>query len=241
MLSDKLKSMGQLVSGVAHELNNPIGFVHANLQLLDEFIAKLEATLEKGDDTEEIRVAIGKLLARAREGTHRVKKIVKELQSFTRTDQAELQDVDLHEEIDRTLGFIEPRLKGGIQVVRKYGDLPDVRCYPGQLNQVFLNLLMNACDVLQNGGTITVRSERTDQGVRLDFHDDGPGIPADVQSRIFDPFFTTKPVGQGTGLGLSISHGIIDRHRGRIQIDSAPGKGTSFIIDLPLDATPDAE
>ncbi len=241
VLSDKLKSMGQLVSGVAHELNNPISFVHANLQLLDEFIAKLEATREKGDDTEEIRVAIGKLLARAREGTHRVKKIVKELQSFTRTDQAELQDVDLHEEIDRTLGFIEPRLKGGIQVVREYGDLPDVRCYPGQLNQVFLNLLMNACDVLQNGGTITVRSERTDQGVRLDFHDDGPGIPADVQSRIFDPFFTTKPVGQGTGLGLSISHGIIDRHRGRIQIDSAPGKGTSFIIDLPLDATPDAE
>ncbi len=125
---------------------------------------------------------------------------------------------------------------------RKYGELPEVRCYPGQLNQVFLNLLMNACDVLEGeGGTITISSERTDQGVRLDFHDDGPGISPEVQSRLFDPFFTTKPIGQGTGLGLSLSHGIIDRHGGRIYVESEPGRGTSFIIDLPLDATPASE
>ena len=138
-------------------------------------------------------------------------------------------------------GVGEPRLKGGIQIEREYGELPEVRCYPGQLNQVFLNLLMNACDVLETGGSITIRSQRTDAGVRLDFHDDGPGIPPDVQSRLFDPFFTTKPVGKGTGLGLSLAHGIIDRHGGRIQVESELGKGTSFIIDLPLDATPDAE
>jgi signal transduction histidine kinase len=241
MQSEKLKSLGQLVAGVAHELNNPIGFVHANLKLLEEFIEKLEVARETGGDSEKFRDAIDKLLARGIEGTNRVRKIVMDLRSFSRMDQAELQDVDLHEEIDRTLALMEPRLKSGIQVVREYGELPQVRCYPGQLNQVFLNLLMNACDVVDGSGTITVRTERTDQGVRLDFHDDGPGIPQDVQSRIFDPFFTTKPVGQGTGLGLSITHGIIDRHGGRIHIESQPPKGTSFIIDLPLDATQAAE
>ena len=239
MQAEKLKSLGQLVAGVAHELNNPIGFVHANLKLLDEFVAKLESAREKGQDADKIREAIDKLLTRSLEGTDRVKQIVMDLRSFSRMDQAELQDVDLHEEIDRTLALMEPRLKNGIQVVREYGDLPRVRCYPGQLNQVFLNLLMNACDVVDDdGGTITVRSERTDTGVELRFHDNGPGIPADVQSRIFDPFFTTKPVGQGTGLGLSLSHGIIERHNGRIQVDSGPEQGTTFVIDLPLDATP---
>jgi signal transduction histidine kinase len=241
MQSEKLKSLGQLVAGVAHELNNPIGFVHANLTLLDEFIAKLESAREKGEDTEPLREAIAKLLARAREGTGRVKKIVLDLRSFSRTDQAELQEVDLHEEIDRTLGLMEPRLKGGILVEREYGDLPQVRCYPGQLNQVFLNLLMNSCDVLEPGGTITVTTERGELGVRLIFHDDGPGIPPEIQDRIFDPFFTTKEVGKGTGLGLSISHSIIERHGGRIAVSAEPGQGTSFVIDLPLDAGPAAE
>jgi signal transduction histidine kinase len=230
--------LGQLVAGVAHELNTPIGFEHANLKLLDEFIAKLEVARTKGEDSKKVREAIDKLLTRSLEGTDRVKKIVLDLRSFSRMDQAELQDVDLHEEIDRTLQLMEPRLKNGIEVLREYGDLPRVRCYPGQLNQVFLNLLMNACDAVDGGGTITVRTQRADQGVRLDFHDDGPGIPVEVQGRLFDPFFTTKPVGQGTGLGLSLSHGIIERHGGRIQVESAPGEGTSFVIDLPLDATP---
>jgi two-component system NtrC family sensor kinase len=228
------------VAGVAHELNNPIGFVHANLKLLDEFIVKLDKS-EDEPSREKAREVIEKLLGRSVEGTNRVKKIVENLRSFSRTDQVELQTVDLHEEIDRTLGLMEPRLKGDITVDRQYGDLPEVRCFPGQLNQVFLNLLMNACEVLPDGGTITVRSQRTDDGVRLEFQDDGPGIPEDVQSRIFDPFFTTKPVGQGTGLGLSLSHGIIERHHGRIQVSSDPGEGTRFQIDLPLDAQPDDE
>ncbi len=239
--ADKLKSIGQMVAGVAHELNNPIGFVHANLKLLDEFVGKLETARAQGQDATKIREAIDKLLVRSLEGTDRVKQIVMDLRTFSRMDQAEVQEVDLHEEIDRTLALMEPRLKNDIEVVREYGDLPRVRCYPGQLNQVFLNLLMNACDVVEGGGTLTVRSERTDGGVRLEFHDDGPGIPPDVQSRIFDPFFTTKPVGQGTGLGLSLSHGIIERHGGRIQVVSEPGEGTSFVIDLPLDATPAPE
>jgi signal transduction histidine kinase len=238
MQSEKLVSLGQLVAGVAHELNNPIGFVHANLQLLDEFVTKLVEAEKSGGDSERLRDAIGKLLARSREGTERVKKIVQDLRTFSRMDQAELQEVDLHEELDRTLTLVEPRFKVGIEVVRQYGDLPQVRCYPGQLNQVFLNLLMNACDALRDGGTIVVATRRSALGVCLEFRDDGPGIPPALQRRIFDPFFTTKEVGEGTGLGLSLSHGIIERHRGRISVASEAGKGTTFAVDLPLDAAP---
>jgi signal transduction histidine kinase len=241
MQSEKMSSLGQLVAGVAHELNNPIGFVHANLQLLDEFIEKLANARETGADTERIREAITKLLLRSREGTERVKQIVQDLRTFSRMDQADLQIADLHEEIDRTLALMQPRLKNKIKVVREYGDLPEVKCYPGQLNQVFLNLLMNACDVLDQGGNITISTEQSPLGVRLEFHDDGPGIPPEVQSRIFDPFFTTKAVGKGTGLGLSLSHGIIERHGGRFLVYSEPGNGTSFVLDLPLDATPPEE
>jgi signal transduction histidine kinase len=240
MQAEKLKSLGQLVAGVAHELNNPIGFVHANLQLLDEFIEKLAEAQERGEDPSRYRDAITKLLLRSREGTERVKQIVQDLRTFSRTDQADLQSANLTEEIDRTLALMEPRFKGGIEIVREYEELPEVRCYPGQLNQVFLNLLMNACDVLEDGGTITIRAEPIATGVRLEFEDSGPGIPTEVRGRIFDPFFTTKEVGKGTGLGLSLSHGIIERHGGRIFVQSAEGRGTKFVIELPLVA-PEAE
>ncbi len=236
--AEKMKSLGQLVAGVAHELNNPIGFVHANLQLLDEYVKKLIEGQRTESDTERVREAISKLLMRSREGTERVKKIVQDLRTFSRMDQAELQDADLHEELDLTLALMEPRFKNAIKVERDYGDLPRVRCYPGQLNQVFLNLLMNSCDAIEREGEIRVRTRPTAGGVRLEFYDDGPGIPDETQSRIFDPFFTTKPVGVGTGLGLSLSHGIIERHGGRIAVSSRPGRGTTFTIELPLDATP---
>ncbi|MAG30371.1 MAG: hypothetical protein CL908_05680 [Deltaproteobacteria bacterium] len=236
MQSEKLKSLGQLVAGVAHELNNPIGFVHANLQLLDEFIEKLVAIQESGGNTTQTREAISKLLTRSREGTERVKQIVQDLRTFSRTDQADLQSAQLTDEVDRTLALMEPRFKGSIDVVRDYQRLPEVRCYPGQLNQVFLNLLMNACDVLEDGGTITIRTRVIPGGVRIEFQDTGPGMSAEVAMRIFDPFFTTKEVGKGTGLGLSLSHGIIVRHGGTIQIVSAPGQGATFRIELPLEA-----
>lgn len=234
MQSEKLKSLGQLVAGVAHELNNPIGFVHANLQLLDEYIEKLVRAEEAGEDSARIRDAITKLLKRSREGTERVKKIVQDLRTFSRMDQADLQSAQLSDEIDRTIALMEPRFKGSIEVVREYQPLPEVRCYPGQLNQVFLNLLMNACDVLEGGGKIIVRTEPLEFGVRIEFEDTGPGIPEAIRSRIFDPFFTTKEVGKGTGLGLSLSHGIIERHGGRLQVVSRPGSGAIFQIELPL-------
>jgi signal transduction histidine kinase len=239
--AEKMKSLGQLVAGVAHELNNPIGFVHANLQLLDEYVSKLLEVERSGAEAEPIRDAIRKLLSRSREGTERVKKIVQDLRTFSRMDQAELQDADLHEEIERALTLMEPRFKSGIVVERHFGDLPKVRCYAGQLNQVFLNLLMNACDAMNGHGTIRIRTRRIEDGVRLEFSDVGPGIPPEVQRRIFDPFFTTKPVGVGTGLGLSLSHGIIERHGGRFTVDSEVGVGTTFAIDLPLVAPPPAE
>jgi signal transduction histidine kinase len=236
--SEKMKSLGQLVAGVAHELNNPIGFVHANLQLLDENIEKLVQAQHTEVDTQRVQDAISKLLSRSREGTTRVKKIVQDLRTFSRMDQADLQEADLHEEIERTLRLMEPRFKN-ITVEKHFGDLPRVRCYAAQLNQVFLNLLMNACDAIDSGGTITITTDVIEEGVRLEFADDGPGVPEDVRSRIFDPFFTTKPVGVGTGPGLSLSHGIIERHGGRIEVESAPGQGATFVIELPFDAPPD--
>ncbi len=241
--NEKMVSLGQLVAGVAHELNNPIGFVHANLQLIEGYLDKL-LRLAPGDDPDVQRVsgALGKLINRSREGTQRVKQIVADLRAFSRLDQAEVQRVDLHEGIERTLSLMEPRLKGGIEVVRDYGQLPQVRCFAGQLNQVFMNLLVNACDALEGqGGSIRIRTRPTPEGVRLEFSDDGPGIPAEIQNRLFEPFFTTKEVGKGTGLGLSLSHGIVERHGGTIRVDSEVSAGATFVLELPLDAAPDAD
>jgi signal transduction histidine kinase len=240
MQAEKMKSLGQLVAGVAHEINNPIGFVHANLQLLDEYIAKLLDGKPAGAEATRVRAAISSLLLRSREGTQRVTKIVQDLRAFSRMDEAELQDVDLHEEIDLTLALVEPRLKHKIAIERDYGDLPRVRCFAGQLNQVFMNLLMNACDAISRDGRINITTRATPEGVRISFKDNGSGIPDDIKTRIFDPFFTTKSVGLGTGLGLSLAHGIVERHQGRIEVRSRPGFGSTFIIDLPLDPTPDS-
>ncbi|HVH04603.1 MAG TPA: ATP-binding protein [Myxococcota bacterium] len=229
--SEKMRSLGQLVAGVAHELNNPIGFVHANLQLLHEYIDKLDSSDERVRTR--AREAIGKLLARSREGTERVKQIVQDLRTFSRMDQAELQDADLNQEIDRTLALAEPRLKDCVRVERDFAPLPRVRCYAGQLNQVFMNLVMNACDAVDGQGALRIRTRPTPDGVRLEFTDDGPGLAKDIRDRIFEPFFTTKAVGQGTGLGLSISHGIVERHGGRMSVDCPLGGGTVFKIELP--------
>jgi len=232
--SEKMRSLGQLVAGVAHELNNPIGFVHANLQLLPGYVDKLIGAQEAGGDASKPREAIRKLLSRSREGTERVKSIVMDLRSFSRMDQAELTDADLNAELGRTLGLMEPRFKDGIRIEREFGRLPPVRCYPAQLNQVFMNLVLNACDALEGHGTVRIATEPLAEGVRVSIADDGPGIPPEIRARIFEPFFTTKPSGQGTGLGLSISHGIVERHGGNLSVECPPEGGTIFRIDLPL-------
>jgi two-component system NtrC family sensor kinase len=220
---------------VAHELNNPIGFVHANLQLLEEYVERLMRADTDPTRRARTRDAIERLLARSQEGAGRVKQIVQDLRTFSRTDQAELTQVSLNDAIQRTLTLIEPRTKTGITVERDFGELPPVRCYAGQLNQVFMNLLMNACDALEGRGKISVRTRPLPGGVQLEFQDDGPGMSAEVRNRVFEPFFTTKPVGKGTGLGLSISHGIVERHGGSMTVESAPGEGATFTLRLPLE------
>ena len=235
MHSERMRSLGQLVAGVAHELNNPIGFVHANLQLLEGYVGKLLAAQRSGASTAKPRDAIRRLLERSREGTYRVKHIVQDLRTFSRTDQAELGDADINEELRRTLGLTESRFKGGIELATDFGALPRVRCNPGQLNQVFMNLIINACDALDGKGRLLIQTRSFEGGVRLRFEDDGPGIPEHVRERLFEPFFTTKPVGQGTGLGLSISHGIVDGHGGSMWVESEPGAGAAFVIELPLE------
>jgi two-component system NtrC family sensor kinase len=197
-------------------------------------VKKLMEAQHAGAEQKPIREAIERLLMRSREGTERVKKIVQDLRIFSRMDHAELQNADLNEEIERALALMEPRFSNEIEVEREFGELPRVRCYAGQLNQVILNLLMNACDALGERGTIRIRTQRRGEGVRLEFSDDGPGIPPESLSRVFDPFYTTKPVGAGTGLGLSLSHSIIERHGGRLAVDSEVGVGTTFAIDLPI-------
>ena len=241
MQSEKMRSLGQLVAGVAHELNNPIGFVHANLRLLEDYVEKLVQAQENGANAGKPSEAIEKLLARSREGTERVKNIVLDLRTFSRMDQAELSDADLNDELERTLGLMEPRFKGGIEVQRDFGALPPVRCYPAQLNQVFMNLLMNACDALDGCGEIRLRTRAAPGGVSIEITDSGPGVPPEARGRVFEPFFTTKPVGQGTGLGLSIAHSIVERHGGSLSVHSPPTGGATFQLRLPLVAKPPEE
>lgn len=233
--NEKMVSLGQLVAGVAHELNNPIGYVHANLQLIEDYVRKLEDPSLSDEKRAQAKDALERLVARSREGTQRVKAIVEDLRTFSRLDLAEVQEADLHECIERTISLVEHRLKAGIRIVRDYGELPRVRCFVGRINQVFMNLLVNACDALGGSGEIRIKTRALADGVVLEFSDTGPGIPKEIQNRLFEPFFTTKAVGQGTGLGLSISHSIIESHGGKISVCSTPGSGTTFRIELPLD------
>ena len=256
--SDKLASIGQLAAGVAHEINNPIGYIHSNLGTLSEYIANLfrldeayEAALrelraqrpKRWSEIEELKQSIDysflmtdlpQLLSESREGIDRVRKIVEDLRDFSRAGFSEKWAMaDLHKGLDSTLNIVWNDLKYKCEVRKQYGDLPPVECLPSQLNQVFLNILVNAGHSIAERGTITIATGCEDGGVFVDIADTGKGISPENLGRIFDPFFTTKPVGQGTGLGLSLSYSIVRKHGGRIDVDSEPGKGTSFRIFLP--------
>ncbi|KWD88366.1 histidine kinase [Burkholderia ubonensis] len=253
--SEKLASIGQLAAGVAHEINNPIGFVSANLNTLKTWVRGLldvvaahEAALPRHDaetrvaltatgraaDIDYIRGEIATLIDESIDGTMRVRRIVQDLRDFSRPGSDEWSVVDIHAGLESTLNVVHNELKYKADVVREYGDVPQVECLPSQLNQVFMNLLVNAAQAIPGRGVITIRTTSDGDHVTIAISDTGKGMPPDVVRRIFDPFFTTKPVGQGTGLGLSVSHGIVERHRGVIDVTSEPGRGSTFSIRLPI-------
>ncbi|MBK1986115.1 HAMP domain-containing protein [Sphaerospermopsis aphanizomenoides BCCUSP55] len=266
--SEKMSSLGQLVAGVAHEINNPINFISGNIAPANEYIQDLLRLLklyqqhyphpvqEIEDEAEVIDINflmadLPKLLTSMGIGAKRITEIVRSLRNFSRLDEAEMKAVDIHEGIDSTLMILENRLKAAsdrpaIEVIKKYGELPLVECYTGQLNQVFMNVLANAIDALEERKIknflgldqlqIQIYTELTnDKQVIIRIIDNGVGIPEKLKKLLFDPFFTTKPIGKGTGLGLSISYKIItEQHQGKLQCISAPGKGTEFIITIPL-------
>ncbi|MBI1905437.1 MAG: PAS-domain containing protein [Rhodocyclales bacterium] len=256
--SEKLASIGQLAAGVAHEINNPIGYVHSNIGMLEKYIGDLFRILDAYEAAEssiaapdrlaavqalraELDVAFLKedipmLMGESREGITRVKKIVQDLKDFSHVDaDQEWQWADLHAGIDSTINIVSNEIKYKADVVREYGDIPEVECLPSQLNQVFMNLLVNAAHAMEEPrGCITIRTGVDGERVWLTFSDNGKGIAEDIREKIFDPFFTTKPIGKGTGLGLSLSYGIIKNHHGSIEVDSEVGKGTTFRIVLPV-------
>jgi len=253
--SEKLASIGQLAAGVAHEINNPIGFVNSNLGTLSTYVNDLLALINVYEQAEpalddaaaQARIAqarrdadiaylredIVSLINESIDGTSRVRRIVQDLRDFSRIGEADWQWTDLHAGIDSTLNVVRNEIKYKADVVREYGTLPQVECLPSQINQVLMNLLVNAAQAIAEHGTITIRTGASDQQVWVAISDTGCGIDHEHLQKIFDPFFTTKPVGKGTGLGLSVSYGIIEKHGGRIEVASERGKGTTFTIWLP--------
>lgn len=254
--SEKMASIGQLAAGVAHEINNPIGFVSSNLVSLEKYVAKLNEFItflsgdfmDKLDPEQREQVAIrrkqlkvdlvlediGDLLAESRDGVERVGKIVRDLKGFSRVDEAECKMANVVECLESAINIAWNEVKYKATLNRDFADLPDILCYPGQLNQVFVNMLVNAAQAIDGQGTIDVKAWQENDHVYIRMTDSGCGISEENRQRIFDPFFTTKEVGKGTGLGLSITYDIIKKHQGEILVESKLGTGTSFTIKLPV-------
>jgi len=253
---EKLASIGQLAAGVAHEINNPMGFITSNLNTLGKYterlatyIAALQSTLDQYDGhsdhnelkqlrqklkIEHINNDINELIEQSLDGANRVRRIVQDLKSFSRVDQTEKARTDLNNALETTINIAWNEIKYQATLEKEYGDIPSIICYPQQLNQVFLNLLMNAVQALEKQGNIKLRTWHDSDNVYVSVQDNGKGMPQDVKQRIFEPFFTTKGVGKGTGLGLSISADIVRKHGGHIMVDTEVGKGTIFVVGLPL-------
>ena len=252
--NEKMASLGQLAAGVAHEINNPIGFVYSNLDFLDGCVSDLvrllefydNARLPEADASEaaELKRQIGyeatvadlrSIIADCRDGAERVRDIVQNLRVFSRLDEAEFKRTDIHEGIESTIRIVSRYFSGGnIRLVRDFGELPALDLYSAELNQVWMNLLVNAAQSIRTDeGEVRITTRSDESGVTVAVSDTGNGIEKELLTRIFDPFFTTKPVGEGTGLGLSISFGIVERSGGRITVDTTPGQGTTFTVLLP--------
>ena len=244
----KMASLGQLVAGVAHELNNPIGFIYSNMTHLREYAQKLMHLIDVAEhhpenlkrektkaDLAYIEKDLPKLISSCEDGARRTRDIVLGLRNFSRLEEAQLKPVDIHEGLENTLRLLTGELKNRITVVKKFEKLPKVNCYPSQLNQVFMNVLSNAAQAIDDEGEIHITTKRLDDDrIEVSIRDTGKGMSKATLEKVFDPFFTTKGLGLGTGLGLSISYGVIQKHGGEILVSSAKGKGTEFKIILPV-------
>jgi len=254
---EKMASIGQLAAGVAHEINNPVGFITSNLSTLGKYFQKLgdylkfledkvaaqgeEAAEQMAAEKKSLKVRyvledIPDLLEESLEGTERVKKIVQNLKCFSRVDDDSQKEADINECLESTLNIVWNELKYTCEVHKEYGELPRTKCYANQLNQVFMNLLVNAGHAIEEKGDIHIKSWADDSYIYVSVTDNGCGIPPDIADRIFEPFFTTKEAGKGTGLGMSISHDIIQKHNGEISFTSEVGKGSCFTVKLPIAA-----
>ena len=263
--SEKMASLGVLTAGIAHEINNPVNFIGASARGLRKMLRHIENVLEQYGqinpdnaveelerinqfkqelEFDDLLDGLEELTANIHSGAERTAEIVKGLRTFSRLDEVEKKLADIHENLDSTLALLRNQYKGTITIRKDYGDIPPIMCYPGKLNQVFMNILVNAIDAIKRkegpsaAEEIRIKTSLVDKEdkrfVTIEFIDTGPGIPEQIQNRIFEPFFTTKDVGEGTGLGLSISLGIIESHGGTIKVESTPGKGANFRICLPL-------
>jgi signal transduction histidine kinase len=245
IMQEKMASLGNLVAGVAHEVNSPIGAVYSAADVSRRCVEKISMilstsrTMEELNSSEQLQKSL-KILADNNKVTtaasERIANIVRSLKTFARLDEADYQEADILEGLDSTLILLEHEIKDRIVVIKNFGDIPKISCYPNQLNQVFMNLLMNAVQAIDGEGRITIKTDLEEGKVTVEISDTGRGIPPQNMAKIFDPGFTTKGVGVGTGLGLSISHNIIKKHNGDIKVESEKGKGSSFTILLPINS-----
>ncbi|MBD2346027.1 sensor histidine kinase [Anabaena subtropica] len=255
--TEKMSSLGQMVAGIAHEINNPVNFIYGNIECADNYIQDLlhiinlyqqqyptphhiiAETIEE-IDFNFVSQDLVNLLSSMKIGAQRIREIVLSLRNFSRLDEADIKEVDIHEGIDNTLLILNHRLKLGIELIKNYGHLPMIECYPAQLNQVFMNIINNAIDALldhsnnQTSKSLFISTRVEQDYIKVSICDNGPGIPKEIRQKLFDPFFTTKPVGKGTGLGLSISYQIMEKHKGKIELFSELSQGTEFLITLPI-------
>lgn len=258
--SEKLASIGQLAAGVAHEINNPMGFITSNLSSLQRYFAQLFqliAIYEKLEldpinphllqeiqalrdeiDIDFLKEDITPLFQDSIEGATRVSRIIQDLLHFSRAGENHLEWTNLQDGLNSTLNILSNELKYKADIIKEYEDIPLIQCMPAQINQVFMNMLLNAAHSIDIHGEIRIKTGKENEWVFISIADTGCGMSPEVKAKIFDPFFTTKRIGSGTGLGLSVAYGIINKHQGRIEVESDVGKGTIFTVWLPISVTP---